>query len=277
MELSGGNRLTIFRRRSRIGVVATFGALFGAAILLTGCGGSSSSEPSGTREVKITTASFPSEQSLGQTSLMKIGVHNESEDTIPALTYTSRSPEARANGATLPFAIRDPQPGLAQPDRPVWVLAEHYPKLIGSSKPGGAEGAALKTYTFGPLKPGATRKPSGSSRRCGRAPIELRYSVGSTGEVKLETPDGAKPAGSFAATISPEVQNVTVNGAGEVVEVGNRGTPTSSVSPMDGRARACFIATALALIALQSCGAGSGDGTSGSGAGGSQGRAAGSR
>jgi glucose/arabinose dehydrogenase len=32
---------------------------------------------------------------------------------------------------------------------------------------------------------------------------------------------------------------------------------------MDGRARACLIATALALVALQSCGAGSGEGTGG--------------
>jgi glucose/arabinose dehydrogenase len=40
---------------------------------------------------------------------------------------------------------------------------------------------------------------------------------------------------------------------------------------MDGRARACFIATAIALVALQSCGAGSGDGTAGSGASASRG------
>src|SRR5690349_23542787 len=32
---------------------------------------------------------------------------------------------------------------------------------------------------------------------------------------------------------------------------------------MDGRARACFIVTALALVALQSCGAGSGADTTG--------------
>jgi hypothetical protein len=189
------------------------------AILLAGCGGSSSSEPSGTREVKITTASFPSEQSLGQTSLMKIGVRNESEDTIPALTYTVSIAGREGSDSTLPFAIRDPQPGLAQPDRPVWVLAEHYPKLKGSSKPGGAEGAALKTYTFGPLKPGTTGESVWKLSAVRKGSYRIRYSIGSTGEVKLETPGGAKPAGSFAATISPEVQNVTVNGAGEVVEI----------------------------------------------------------
>jgi hypothetical protein len=204
LELSGGNRLTIF---------------LVAAIVLAGCGGSSSSEPSGTREVKVTTASFPREQSLGQTSLLRIGVRNESEHPIPALTYTVSIAGRQGHGATIPFAIRDPQPGLAQPDRPVWVLAEHYPKLSGSSAPGGAEGAALKTYTFGPLKPGATGQAVWKLSAVRKGRYQLRYSIGSTGEVKLETAGGGKPRGTLAATISPEVQNVTVNGAGEVVEV----------------------------------------------------------
>ena len=217
MELSGGNRLRT-RRRSRIGVAAALGALI-AAIALAGCGGSSSSEPSGTREVKVVEASFPSEQNLGQTSLMKIGVRNESEDSIPALTYTISIAGREGHGATLPFAIRDPQPGLAQPDRPVWVLAEHYPKLAGSSKPGGAEGAALKTFTFGPLKPGATTEAVWKLSAVRKGSYRIEYSIGSTGEVRLETADGAKPGGSFAATISPKIQNITVNDAGEVVEV----------------------------------------------------------
>jgi hypothetical protein len=218
LELSGGNRLTIFRRRSRIGVAATFGVVV-AAVLLAGCGGSSSSEPSGSREVKVVTASFPSEQSLGQTVLLRIGVRNESEDTIPGLTYTVSIAGRAGKGATLPFAIRDPQPGLAQPDRPVWVLSRHYPKLVGSSKPGGAEGAALKTFTFGELKPGAANEAVWKLSASRKGSYRILYSIGSIGAVTLKTADGAKPGGSFAATISPEVQNITVNDAGEIVEV----------------------------------------------------------
>jgi hypothetical protein len=224
LELSGGNRLTIFRRRSRIGVAATFGAVIGA-IVLVGCGGSSSSEPSGTREIKVVTDSFPSKQSLGQTSLMRIGVRNESEDPIPGLTYTISIAGREGRGSTLPFGIRDPQPGLAQPDRPVWVLAEHYPKLAGSSKPGGAEGAALKTFTFGPIRPGATNEAVWKLSAVRKGSYRVLYSIGSTGEVKLETPEGAKPGGSFAARINPEVKNITVNGAGEIVEVNEPRNP----------------------------------------------------
>jgi len=196
-----------------------FGAVIGG-VVLGGCGGSSGSEePSGTREVRVVTATFPSEQSLGQTSLMKLGVRNESDKEIPGLTFTVSIAGKEGEGATLPFAIRDPQPGLAQPDRPVWVLSRHYPKLAGSTEPGGAEGAALKTFTFGAVKPGGTTEAVWKLSATRKGSYRIDYAIGSTGEVKLETADGAKPGGSFGATISPEVQNVTVNGAGEVVEV----------------------------------------------------------
>ena len=47
------------------------------AALLAACGGESSSdanEPSGTYRVQVTEASFPTEQRLGQTSLMQLGI-----------------------------------------------------------------------------------------------------------------------------------------------------------------------------------------------------------
>jgi hypothetical protein len=200
-------------------VVAAFGAAVGAA-LLAGCGGSSGpEEPSGTREVKVVTAEFPTEQKLGQTSLLQLGVRNEGDRPIPGLTFTISIAGREGRDSTLPFAIRDPQPGLAQPDRPVWVLSEHYPKLAGSSKPGGAEGAALKTYTFGPVEAGSTTEAVWKLSATRKGSYRLLYAVGSTGDVDLETTTGARPGGSFATTISPEVAEVTVNDSGEVVEL----------------------------------------------------------
>ena len=99
------------------------------------------------------TPSSRAKQSLGQTSLLKLGVRNESEDTIPALTFTISVAGKAGEGSTLPFGIRDPQPGLAQPDRPVWVLAEGYPKLAGLvDDRGGAEGAALQDLHLRPAE-----------------------------------------------------------------------------------------------------------------------------
>ena len=219
MELSGGNRLRI-RRRSRIGAAVTLAAVVGAATL-AGCGGSSSGsdEPSGTREVRVVNAEFPAKQSLGQTTLLQLAVSNESDNTIPGLTFTISVAGKAGEGSTLPFGVRDAQPGLAQPDRPVWVLSEGYPKLVGSSTTAGAEGAALKTYTFGPLKAGEKTEAVWKLSATRKGAYHLLFSVGSTGDVKLDTPDGAKPGGTVAATISPEVPDVTVNDKGEVVEI----------------------------------------------------------
>ena len=207
MELSGGNRLTIFRRRSRIGAAVALAAFAGAA-MVTGCGGSSSDsdEPSGTREVRVVNSQFPDEQSLGQTTLMKLGVSNEGDDTIPALTFTISVAGKAGESSTLPFGVRDAQQGLAQPDRPVWVLSEGYPKLSDSSATAGAEGAALKTYAFGPLKPGEKTEAVWklSATRKGYLPPPLLESA-RAGTSSSRPRPAASPHGSFAATISPDV------------------------------------------------------------------------
>jgi hypothetical protein len=219
LELSGGNRKS-HSRRSRIGLAVALLAMAVLALAISACGGSDSDsdEPSGTREVDLT-AKFPSDQALGQTSLLRLGVRNESDEQIPALTMTIAVAGREGEGSTLPFGVRDPQPGLAQPDRPVWVLAEHYPKLAGSEDPGGAEGAARKTFTFGDLEAGEETEAIWklTASRTGR--YQLAYRVGAGGDVKLETAGGEKPEGSLAVTITSEVPDVTVNDRGEVVEI----------------------------------------------------------
>ena len=61
------------------------------AVLLGACGGESSSdsnERAGTYDLRVTEASFPTEQQLGQTSLLRLGVRNSGEETVPNLTVT---------------------------------------------------------------------------------------------------------------------------------------------------------------------------------------------
>ena len=81
--------------------------------------------------VKITRAEFPTRQRLGQTSLLRLGIRNDGRKTIPALTVSFTVAGKQGQTSNLPFGIHDPEPGLAQPDRPVWVLAAHYPKFAG--------------------------------------------------------------------------------------------------------------------------------------------------
>lgn len=193
------------------------------AALLAACGGDSSSdakEPTGTYDIRVTDASFPAEQDIGQTSLLQLGFRNSGDKTVPALAVTISIAGKKGQTSALPFAIRDPQPGLAQPDRPVWVLAATYPRLRGSSEPGGASTSNSKTFAFGPLKPGQTTKAVWklSAVKAGHFTLRYRVVADLSGSTKARTTGGVAPGGSFVTEITTELPETEVTDSGEVVE-----------------------------------------------------------
>jgi hypothetical protein len=198
-------------------------AVLAMAALLAACGGSSSdsNEKAGTYKVAVTDASFPTKQAIGQTTLMKIGVENTGEETVPALTVTVNIQGKDGEDARIPFAIHDSQAGLAGPDRPVWVLAATYPRLDGSSAPGGAETSNAKTYSFGPLKPGKSVEAVWklSAVRAGKYTVGYEVDAGLSGAARAKTSSGVRPGGTFVADISTALPETEVNAAGEIVEI----------------------------------------------------------
>jgi hypothetical protein len=193
------------------------------AALLGACGGESSSdsnEHAGTYDVKVTAASFPTEQRLGQTSLLELAVRNTGKKAVPTLAVTFSVAGKEGSASALPFGISDPQPGLSQPDRPVWVLAATYPRLRGSSDPGGASTSNAKTFSFGPLKPGATTRAVWklSAVKAGKFTLKYNVNAGLDSEVKARTTGGVAPGGSFTAEISAVPPDVEVTDSGEVIE-----------------------------------------------------------
>ncbi len=216
----GGHRKHPSRSRLRAALAGALVALL--ALSLAACGSESSSdadEAAGSYAVKVTRAEFPTRQELGQTSLLRLGIRNEGRKTIPALTVSFSLAGEEGRASNLPFGIHDPEPGLAQPDRPVWVLALRYPKFAGSSEPGGAETSNPKTYDFGPLKPGATANVvwNLSAVKSGRYALLYAIAAGLGGEAKAKTAGGAAAGGSFAVRIVSATPNKVVNDAGEVV------------------------------------------------------------
>jgi hypothetical protein len=192
------------------------------AALLAACGGESSSDanqPAGTYDVRVTDASFPTEQRLGQTSLMALGVRNTGKKALPSLTVTVSIAGKEGQSSSLPFGYRDPQTGLAQPDRPVWVLAAGYPRLADSSDAGGATTSNRKTFSLGPLKPGATTEAVWklSAVKAGRFTVLYKIDAGLSGTAKAET-NGVAAGGSFATEISAVPPDTEVTDDGEVVE-----------------------------------------------------------
>ncbi|HVY97055.1 MAG TPA: hypothetical protein VHA54_08865 [Solirubrobacterales bacterium] len=194
------------------------------AVLLAACGGGSSSdanERAGTYSLRVTDASFPGEQQLGQTSLLRLGVRNTGKKTVPLLTVTVSIAGKEGADSNLAFAVRDPQPGLAQPDRPVWVLAAGYPKLDGSNEAGGSSTSNPKTFALGPLKPGETTTAVWklSAVRAGHYTVTYRVGAGLSPEVKAKTTGGVAPGGSFVADVTSKVPETEVTPNGEVVRI----------------------------------------------------------
>jgi hypothetical protein len=217
----GGHARQAPRHRQRAALTAALALAL--ALFVAACGGESSSdanEAEGTYRVQVTEASFPTAQRLGGTYMLKLSVRNESRKTIPALTVNVSIKGKEGQTSTLPFAIHDPQPELAQPDRPVWVLAEHYPKLAGDNAPGGAETSNQKTFDFGPLKANRTVEAVWklSAVKTGRYTLLYAIDAGLRDAAKAETGGGVEPGGSFAVKIDSAEYDTEVNDSGEVVE-----------------------------------------------------------
>jgi len=191
--------------------------------MFSACGesASSDSEPTGTFQVKVAEASFPTAQKLGQTALLKLAIRNTGKRTVPALTVSFTIAGKEGVNSSLPFAVRDPQPELAQPERPVWVLAQTYPRLHGSSKPGGASTSSRKTFALGELKPGATTDAVWklSAVRSGKYTLLYSIDAGVGGKAKAKTDNGVRPGGSFATEISERLPETEVTPSGEIVEI----------------------------------------------------------
>jgi hypothetical protein len=192
------------------------------SLSLIACGDESSSdsgEATGTYSVKVVTAEFPAKQRLGETTLLRLGVRNTGRKTMPALTMTISVGGEEGRNSTLPFGYRDPQPGIAQPDRPVWALSARYPKANGSSERAGAETSNLKTFDFGALKPGATTEAVWKLNAVRTGNFKLFYEIGAGlgGEATAETAPGTGAGGSFVAQITEVPPETVVTDSGEVV------------------------------------------------------------
>jgi hypothetical protein len=194
------------------------------AALLAACGGESSSdanERAGTYQVDVVDASFPSEQRLGQTTLLRLAVRNTGDRPVPTVTVTIAVGGKQGRDSSLPFGIHDPTAGLAQADRPVWVLAETYPRFVGSPDPGGASTSNRKTFALGELKPNqtATAVWKLSAVKAGDWTVAYRIGAGLGTQVRAETASGGEPGGTFVAKITSDLPETEVTDDGDVVEI----------------------------------------------------------
>jgi len=204
---------------------------------LAACGGDSESqadnEPEGDFPVKVTVAKFPTEQSLAQTSQLILGVENVGEEPLPELAFTIATVSGDADaseqgGADGSFKIRVDQEGLANPNRPVWILENKFPRLIDPETdkpepaPAGLSGgirAQTNTFGFGALEPGDERQVVWelTAVQAGTYTVNYRVAAGLDGNAVAVTGDGGEVKGEFVVTITNKPPRASIDDDGKVV------------------------------------------------------------
>ena len=208
-----------------------------AALGLTACGGGGerqdANEPSGNFPVQVSKASFPARQVLANSENLRLAIKNPGPKTIPDLAVTIHTGRIKA-GVTATgtgqgsFNIRLNNPSLANPNRPVWVLDNDYPKLLEpgakvnnlhAAPSAGADAAQTDTFQFGPVAPGETKDIFWRvvPVMAGTYPVHYDIEAGLQGNAKAVTASGAKVRGGFVVTIERKVPETCVTGNGRVV------------------------------------------------------------
>jgi hypothetical protein len=206
------------------------------ALGLAACGSGTprdADETSGEFPAQVSKASFPRHQVLANSANLELAIENAGHDTIPNLAVTIHTGKIKA-GVTATgtgqgsFSIRLNNPNLANPNRPVWILENQYPKLLTpglavkdlhKAPSAGGEAAQTDTFQFGAL-------PAGKSKdivwhvtpvMAGSYTVHYEVAAGLQGEAKAVSPDGGPVRGQFPVDISTKVPRTCVTGAGQVV------------------------------------------------------------
>lgn len=213
------------RRPVRAGRAVPLAIALLAAGLLAACGGAErqdANEPAGEYPVEVTESRFAARQRLAQTSDLRLAVENIGEETVPDLAVTIWTGDEKARG---PFYIRIEHPGVADANRPVWILEHQYPKLL---RPGvsradlddeptaGADAAQTNTFSFGAVEPGETRDVVWrvTPVRPGTYTVHYEIAAGLHGRARAVTADGSPVEGEFVVTIADDPPRARVDEQG---------------------------------------------------------------
>ena len=168
-----------------------------------GCGGGEpqdKNEPSGTFSMNVVKAAFPSSQSLAKQEAMTIAVKNTDSREIPDLAVTIDS-----------FTTRSQEPGLADPNRPIWIVDEG---------PTGGTTAYTNTWAVGRVPAGATRTFTWkvTAIQAGTHTVKYRVAAGLNGKAKAKVNGKNDYQGSFTVAISRKPAQATVDpNTGQVI------------------------------------------------------------
>ena len=177
-----------------------------AALAVAGCGGGKrqdAAEPSGTFQVDVVRASFPTKQHLAEPERFVIAVRNTGDKAVPNVAVTVSS-----------FAERSEQAGLADPERAVWIIDD---------SPRGGQTAYTNTWALGRLAPGQTRRFVWrvTAVQAGTHTVKWQVAAGLNGKAKATLSGNRAPAGSVTVDVSDKPGQAHVDPkTGKVVREG---------------------------------------------------------
>jgi len=130
-----------------------------------------------------------------------------------------------------PFSVNSEQAGVERPSRPVWILEQGYPTLVGAVVPPGPPGeiaaasgartAQTNTFAFGPLEPEESIDMVWrvTPVQAGTYTVRYRVAAGLQGNAVAVNEDGSVPEGEFIVRITDAPPQTRVNAQGEVVPI----------------------------------------------------------
>ncbi len=179
----------------------TIACLVPLAALSAGCGGGErqdKNEPKGSYSVEVSKAEFPADQSLAKDTELSIVVKNTDTKPLPNVAVTVDR-----------FSKASDQVGLADPQRPVWIV---------DRGPFGGETAYVNTWALGPLAPGDSRTFTWKVTAVQAGAQELSYKVSPGLAGRARVADPAAASGKLKINISREPSQARVDPeTGEVI------------------------------------------------------------
>jgi len=173
----------------------------------------------------VTVAEFAPKQRLAETTDLELAFLNTGDETIPDLTLTIYTGDVKADGS---FNVRSEQEGLADPNRPVWILENDFPKFLeagtstkdlDTAPTAGAETSSTDTYVFGELAPDEEIHVVFRVTPVVPGTYTVHYEVaaGLDGNARAVTDTGEPVVGEFVATITDQPSASKVDEDGNVV------------------------------------------------------------
>lgn len=191
------------------------------ALAFAGCGGGTrqdAAEKSATYTVNVVKATFPPSQRLAGQVRMVITVNNAGVKTIPNIAVTIEGADGAAPAQA--FGADDPQVGLADPSRPIWIV---------DRGPYGGDTAYVNTWTLGTLRPHQEKTFTWfvTPTVAGTHTVRYRVAAGLNGKARARLAGGGAAAGTFTVAVSAKPAGVKVSPNGDVTS----SPPSSKATP----------------------------------------------